>query len=153
MDRSAAGDTGQHQCGDLGGSEGTHRPRLSPGSEPAPCLSSPRVGCPPPRCLITRGGLRAGPPVSMAMGGCFPPRPLPFSAAAGEQPQPARRHRGGGTGAPDRAGGKKGGTGADCAPSPGSRSPPAVAPAWQRCSTRRRVRPAEVSVSLIYFIP
>lgn len=55
----------------------------------------------------------------MAMGGCFPPRPLPFSAAAAEQPQPARLHRSGGTGAPDRAGGTEERTGGELLPFPG----------------------------------
>lgn len=57
-------------------------------------------GLPPRRAASGAGGrgVRARTPVSMAMGGCPPavpphPRRSSLSAAAGEQPQPARRHR------------------------------------------------------------
>lgn len=139
----------QHQCGDPGGSEGTQTatlprertcslPLLARRGLPAPALPHPR-------------GAACGSPGSHGDRRLFPPAPPPLlrcsrRAAATGAAAPRRRHRG--SGAPDRAGGTEGGTGANCAPSPGSRSPPAVAPAWQRCSPRSRVGPAEVSAKI-----
>lgn len=149
-DRSAAGDTASISAGTSATARG-HRPRPFLGSEPAPSLSWSRVGRPPPRCLI-RGGLRAGPPVSMAIGGCF--SPLPFSAAAGEQPQPARRHRGCCTGAPDRAGGTQGGGEGELRPLPGQQ----IASSRSHCMAA--MQPPEAGRAgggecqdLIYFMP
>lgn len=142
----------QHQCGDLGGSEGTRtRTRIPPRERNCSLpLLVPR-GLPAPALPHHPRGAGCGSPGIHGDRRLFPPAPPPLlrcsrRAAATGAAASRRRHRRSGPG--ERDGGRDGG-----APSLGSRSPPAVASAWQRCSPRSRVRPAEVSAKPDLFYP